>query len=95
MRLFKLIFPMYLFIISASVEANETACGAILCLSGNGGTACSSYIHSYYAIKRFHKGDFDAGATSAARNRFLNSCPGKNSQVVATIIQKTGRKYSP
>ncbi|MDD2859585.1 MAG: TrbM/KikA/MpfK family conjugal transfer protein [Acidiphilium sp.] len=77
---------------------NDTACGAVLCLAGQamgqgGGSACTSYMASYFSIVRFHHGDFSPSRTASARMDFLNQCKSADSQTKNSDNSRYGRQW--
>ena len=53
---------------------NQDACGSVMCLAGNGGSACTGYLADYFDIVVLTHGDFNPSATSNARQSYLNEC---------------------
>jgi len=59
---------------ATAMSIADLACGATICLSGDGGGACSPYEDKYYSIKIAGKYGTDWGATKRARKQFLKKC---------------------
>lgn len=88
MKNFKGIFTAVVLSLSgiSSVNAmstSELACGAILCLAGDGGSACNPYLNAYNKIKVYSlDGGISKKATEKARKKFLDQCKHVSSTVV-------------
>jgi hypothetical protein len=58
---------------------NDTACGAVLCLSGEargqgGGASCANYLNPYFSISVFKGDAFKATDTIPEGGNFLDDC---------------------
>ena len=72
-----------------AVSTKDLACGAIICLSGDGGSACAPYLDKYFSIKKNKKGFFCSPCTKLARKFFLKQCD----HVKAPVIEKVNNQY--
>ncbi|HDQ4405534.1 TPA: killer protein, partial [Pseudomonas aeruginosa] len=80
---------------TGTAQANDTACGMVLCLGGrilgsSGGSECSSYEKKYFKIIVTKKGKFSPSRTAAKRNQELNKCPGADAGIVSKIGDRFG-----
>jgi len=80
---------------ASAISIKDLACGAIMCLSGDGGSACSLYENKYFSIEKFHHGHFDAGVTKRARKAFLNKCDHVNAPTITRVNNTNGRTRRP
>ncbi|MES9906742.1 MAG: TrbM/KikA/MpfK family conjugal transfer protein [Sedimenticola sp.] len=80
---------------ASALSKSDKACGAILCLSGIGGSACLPYLNPYFAITSFTGGGwfssakFNGGSTKRARRKWLGNC----NKVEPEIIDQANSKY--
>jgi hypothetical protein len=72
-----------------AISTKDLACGAIMCLSGDGGSACSPYLDKYFSIKKKKHGSFCSPCTKIARKAFLQQCD----YVDAPIINQVNNQY--
>lgn len=68
---------------------NQTACGAVLCLAGNGGTSCTPYLSAYFSIRAYTNGIFNPATTLRERGNWLAEC----SEVSASVENEVNGKY--
>lgn len=68
---------------TVALSISDLACGAIICLAGDGGSACAPYIKKYKSI---------SGATRAItkqlRKAFLNKCDKKKAPDTSAMEAK-------
>jgi len=56
--------------VAHTMSLSDMACGATICLGGDGGSACAPYLDKYYSIDGPTK-----AATKRMRKAFLKLCP--------------------
>ena len=75
-------------------SAKADPCSALLCMAGepNAGPGCAGYVSEFFAIQIWGISGFKPAATARARQGFLNSCPGSesNQAVIERIIATYG-----
>lgn len=81
-------------------SAKADPCAALLCMAGepNAGAGCAGYVAEFFSIQIWGVYGFKPVATSLARQRFLNTCPGAaaNEAVIASVIATYGPMlYAP
>ena len=74
-----------------AISTKDLACGAMICLSGEGGSACSLYLDNYFSIKKKKKGKLCSPCTKIARKLFLQQCD----YVDAPTIEQVSKQYVP
>jgi len=77
-------------------SGTQIACIAIICLSGDGGSACAPSLSTFFKIEKFTGGlggGFSKTLTKIARKKFLKQCdaPGIDG-VINEVIKKNGEK---
>lgn len=80
---------------TGTAQANDDACGMVLCLGGrilggDGGSECSSYEKKYFSIIKTKKGKFSPSRTAKERDKQLKKCPGGDSGIISKIGGKFG-----
>lgn len=80
---------------TGSAQADDDACGMVLCLGGrilggNGGSECSSYEKKYFSIIKTKKGKFSPSRTAKERDKKLKKCAGGDAGIVSKIGDKFG-----
>ena len=96
MKKLTLIFITALTFSAAPVFATSTkdlACGAIMCLSGDGGSACSPYLDKYFSIKKKKHGSFCSPCTKIARKAFLQQCDYVDAPTIEQVNNQYGSQY--
>lgn len=75
----KIVFILMLVLSSPTFAESleEMACGAKLCLSGDGGEACNPYLDKYYSFKVKKYGRTLKWPTKKLRQQFLRKCKNK------------------
>jgi hypothetical protein len=86
-------------IASAASAQSQLACIAIICLSGDGGSACTPALGAFYKIEKFTGGlggKFSKKLTKKARKIFLSKCDAPNIQrSIDYAVSKHGDKRMP
>lgn len=74
-------------------NAEDDACGAVICLAGGQiGGECSSFVQKFFGITVFKKGKFKPDATANERKSYLSgSCPLADPGSIGTAISKFGK----
>jgi hypothetical protein len=80
---------------TGTAQANDDACGMVMCLGGrilggDGGSECSSYEKKYFSIIQTKKGKFSPSRTAKARDKELKKCAGGDAGIVSKIGSKFG-----
>ncbi|TXH89193.1 MAG: killer protein [Pseudomonas sp.] len=80
---------------TGTAQADDDACGMVMCLGGrimggDGGSECSSYEKKYFKIIKTKHGDFSPSRTAKARDKELKKCAGADSGIVSKIGDKFG-----
>jgi len=65
---------------SFAFSIEEMACGAKICLSGDGGSACAPFLDKYNSFKVKRHGKTLKWATKRLRKMFLDRCKEKEAQ---------------
>lgn len=95
-RPFVMVSVLALSLISSSAAFAGDPCKSVLCMFGmltgnSGGSECTSAVKEYFGIQVKKKGRIKWNPTAAAREQFLNSCPGADQGVNKKINDKFGK----
>ncbi|WP_421556716.1 TrbM/KikA/MpfK family conjugal transfer protein [Pseudomonas kitaguniensis] len=87
---------LVLFLTNSSTAFAGDPCKAVLCMFGlltgnSGGGECKSATQEYFSIEVKKKGKIKWDQTSAAREQFLNSCPGSAGDINKKINGTFGK----
>jgi hypothetical protein len=73
-------------LIAPAFADDNNACGTVLCLAGQGGSACSKYLNPYYSIRVYDSSllgmVFNPGKTKDARRAYLAQCSSADSNSI-------------
>lgn len=80
---------------TGTAQADDDACGMVMCLGGrilggDGGSECSSYEKKYFSIIKTKKGKFSPSRTAKERDKELKKCAGGDSGIISKIGDKFG-----